>query len=533
MAYKGDLRESTELVMLLLEFAPEAIYGIDLVGDCTFCNPACVRLCGYEDASDLLGRNMHEILHYAKSDGTPYPVKECPIYRAFIEGVGTHRDDEVLWRKDGTSFVAEYWSRPLHHNDDVIGAVVTFVDITARKQVEEALRAAKAAAEAASRAKSEFLANMSHEIRTPLNGIIGMTNLLLATEVDDEQREFLETVKLSGDALLAVINDVLDFSKIEAGKIHLEERDFNLKQTLQETLKIFALQASEKQLTLVCEMDEEIPAMLRGDSFRLRQILINLLGNAIKFTRAGGVGLNARVDRVDDENIVLHFMVTDTGIGVAANARDAIFDPFTQADSSTTRTFGGTGLGLAISARLVRMMHGRIWVESELGCGSQFHFTVRFEVTETHPDVLNTAKPEMSPSIEAVTALRILVAEDNAVNRVVARKLLENQGHHVVMATTGKEALAALRSENYDVILMDVQMPDMDGFETTRAIRATEKYSGRHQRIIALTASAMSGDREKCLAAGMDGYLTKPISPQELYQVLESCSRPLPSRTHR
>jgi two-component system, sensor histidine kinase and response regulator len=526
---EAALRESTELVMLLLEFAPEAIYGIDLEGDCTFCNPACLHLTGYEKPSELLGRNMHEVIHYAKADGTLYPVEECVIYRAFVEGMGTQGDDEVLWRKDGSSFAAEYWSRPLHRNEQVIGAVVTFVDITARKQAEEILRTAKATAEAASRAKSEFLANMSHEIRTPLNGVIGMTNLALGTDLTDEQREFLETAKLSSDALLSVINDVLDFSKIEAGKAYLEAQDFNLRDSLQNIMKAFTLRASEKQLTLSCDIDEQVPVMVCGDAYRLRQILINLLGNALKFTLAGGVALRVRFNHVDDEDVALHFTVSDTGVGIAANACKMIFDPFTQGDSSTTRTFGGTGLGLAISARLVKMMSGEIWVESELGRGSQFHFTARLGVARVVEDA--AIKPIATAAPMNSSSLRILLAEDNAVNRLVVTRLLEKQSHHVVAATTGREALAALTRESYDVVLMDVQMPEMDGFETTRTIRTMEKQTGRHQQIIAWTAHAMIGDRERCLEAGMDAYLTKPIDPQELYQLLESCSQAMGSQS--
>ncbi|MDT7816103.1 MAG: two-component system, sensor histidine kinase and response regulator [Acidobacteriaceae bacterium] len=523
------LRDSTELVMLLLESAPEAIYGIDLEGNCTFCNPACLHLTGYEEPAELLGRNMHEVIHFAKADGTPYPVEECVIYRAFVERMGTHGDDEVLWRKDGSSFAAEYWSRPLHRNHQVIGAVVTFIDISARKQAEEILRTAKTAAEAASRTKSEFLANMSHEIRTPLNGVIGMTNLALATDLTDEQREFLETAKLSSDALLTVINDVLDFSKIEAGKTYLEAQDFNLRDSLQNIMKAFALRASEKRLTLSCDIDEQVPVMVCGDAYRLRQILTNLLGNAIKFTLAGAVALRVRANHVDGENAALHFTVSDTGTGIAANACKMIFDPFTQADSSTTRTFGGTGLGLAISARLVKMMGGEIRVESELGRGSEFHFTAHFGVSNVVEDraikTVATAAPVNGSS------LRVLLAEDNAVNRLVVTRLLEKRSHHVVAATTGREALAALSRENYDVVLMDVQMPDMDGFETTRTIRTMEKHTGRHQRIIALTAHAMIGDQERCLEAGMDAYLSKPIRPQELYEALESSSQAIGSQS--
>jgi PAS domain S-box-containing protein len=525
----ATLHESTELVMLLLESAPEAIYGIDLEGNCTFCNPACLHLTGYQEPPELLGRNMHELIHYAKADGTPYPVEACVIYRAFIEGMGTHADDEVLWRKNGTSFAAEYWSRPLHRNHQVIGAVVTFVDITARKQVEEALRTAKAAAEAASRAKSEFLANMSHEIRTPLNGVIGMTNLALATDLTGEQREFLETAKLSSDALLSVINDVLDFSKIEAGKSFLEEQDFHLRDSLQNIMKAFALRASEKQLTLSCDIDEEIPVMVCGDADRLRQILTNLLGNAIKFTHTGGVALRVRVNHVDGKKAALHFTVTDTGVGIAAHACKMIFDPFTQGDSSTTRTFGGTGLGLAISARLVKMMGGEIWVESEPGRGSHFHFTAHLRVANVVEGA--AAQPAATAAPVNSSPLRVLLAEDNAVNRLVVTRLLERQRHHVVAATTGKEALAALSRAHYDVVLMDVQMPDMDGFEATRTIRTMEEHTGRHQQIVALTAHAMMGDRERCLEAGMDAYLSKPINAQELYEVLERCSQIIGSQS--
>jgi PAS domain S-box-containing protein len=530
MRVEAALRESTELVMLLLESAPEAIYGIDLEGDCTFCNPACLDLIGYGEPSELLGRNMHEVIHYARADGTPYPVEECVIYRAFVEGMGTHGDDEVLWRKDGSNFAAEYWSRPLHRNEEVIGAVVTFVDISARKQAEEILRTAKSAAETASRAKSEFLANMSHEIRTPLNGVIGMTNLALATDLTGEQREFLETAKLSGDALLGVINDVLDFSKIEAGKTYLEVQDFNLRESLQNMMKAFTLRASEKQLTLWCETDEQVPVMVCGDGYRLRQILTNLLGNAIKFTTAGGVALRVRVNQVDGENAMLHFAVADTGVGIAANACKMIFDPFTQADSSTTRNFGGTGLGLAISARLVKMMGGDIWVESELGRGSEFHFTAHLGVANVAEDSAIQPMATAAPTeglAKPGSSLRVLLAEDNAVNRLVVTRLLEKEGHYVAAATTGREALAALTREKYDVVLMDVQMPDMDGFEATRTIRTMEKHTGRHQQIIALTAHAMIGDRERCLKAGMDAYLSKPIRSQELYEVLESYSQTL------
>ena len=519
---EAALRESSELITLLLESAPEAIYGVDLAGDCTFCNAACLRLTGYDSPSELLGKNMHTLIHYAKPDGNPYPVEECSIYAGFTEEQGAHGDDEVLWRKDGTGFPVEFWSRLLHRNGGVIGMVVTFVDVTVRKQAEEAMRNAKEAAEAGSRAKSEFLANMSHEIRTPLNGVIGMTELALGTDLTAEQRDYLITAKLSGDALLCIINDILDFSKIEAGKSDLEVSNFDFRASLGAILKTFALRASEKALQLSYEVEGDVPDILQGDAHKLRQILINLLGNAIKFTHAGKVLLRVKVDKGEDEKYMLQFIVSDTGVGLAADVQKLIFDPFTQADNSTTRKYGGTGLGLAISARLVRMMGGEIWVESEPGGGSQFHFTA--QLSAANIDDSGNAKatePASAPAVGLTPSLRVLLAEDNAVNRKVVTRLLEKRGHHVLVTTNGKEALAALERDRFDLVLMDVQMPEMDGFEATRRIRLSEQGTAYHQRIIALTAHAMSGDRARCLEAGMDGYLTKPLEAPALDQVLD------------
>jgi PAS domain S-box-containing protein len=382
-----ETEKSEERVRLLLDSTGEAIYGLDMIGLCTFSNPACLRLLGYASQDDLLGKNMHKLIHHTRADGTPYPLEECPLYAAFLGGHASHVPDDIAWRADGTSLPVESRSHPVLRDGKIFGAVVTFVDITERKRVEKELLRAKEAAESASRAKSEFLANVSHEIRTPMNGIIGMTDLALDTELSAEQREFLELIKVSADSLLVLLNDILDFSKIEAGKLDLDAIDFAFQETMDETLKVMRFRARQKGLELTCRLGPEIPPLLIGDPARLRQVLINLVGNAIKFTAQGEITVNVEQEHSQAGQIVLHFRVRDTGVGIPREQQALIFDAFTQGDSSTTRRYGGTGLGLAITTRLVQMMGGKIWVESAPGLGSTFHFTAKFGLAPVGADL--------------------------------------------------------------------------------------------------------------------------------------------------
>ena len=521
---EAELRSNDEQYRSVLEQIEDCYFEVDLRGNYVYVNNAFCRQVGLQ-VNELVGENFAKISLRERSPETIPALKEV-FNRVYRTGEAVKAFEYQRVANDGTKLFSEV-SISLRRgaNGEPVGFLGFFRDTTERKAHEQELAAAKQAAEDANRAKSEFLANMSHEIRTPMNGIVGMTDLALDTELTPYQTDCLLTVKRSGEALLTILNDILDFSKIESRKLELESVPFSLRDTVADALKPLVVRARQKGLELVSDVAADVPRKLMGDPGRLKQILTNLIGNAIKFTERGRVALTVRENVHREESAMLHFLVEDTGIGISPSAHAAIFEPFTQADGSTTRRFGGTGLGLAISTTLVRMMGGRIWVESEPGAGSTFHFTAPFSTVS--PLSRGSAAPleiDAPPAIAAgqpTRRARILVAEDNIVNQRVAVGLLTRRGHDVTVASDGVEALAALADAAFDIVLMDVQMPNLGGFEATKMIRAREQGTSSHVRIVAMTAHAMSGDRERCLDAGMDGYLSKPIDPRMLFAVVE------------
>ena len=488
---------------------------VDLRGNYLFVNDAFCRLYGFEK-QEILGSNfkqssgperagkLREMYHQVYTTGQPIKAFEY----------------QILPKNRPAMFVEQSISLEHDAQGRAVGFLAITRDCTARKLAEEAMASAKEAAEASNRAKSEFLANMSHEIRTPMNGIIGMTALVLDSAMTPAQNESLQTIRSQAESLLTVVNDILDFSKIEQHHIELESVAFSLAGAVDEVVAPLALRARGKGLELSSVIAPDAPPYVVGDPVRLKQVLSNILSNAVKFTERGSVRLDVSTDECAGDRATLHARVADTGIGVPADKRAAIFEPFQQADGSMTRRFGGTGLGLAIASNLVRLMRGRLWIDDEPDAGSTFHFTVPVGIAASAPGAAVAGAGE--PAAAAPRGARILIAEDNIVNQRVAAGLLTKRGHQVTVVANGREALEALQAGAFELVLMDVQMPDMDGFEATAAIREWERATGRRVRIVAMTAHAMKGDKERCLAAGMDGYLSKPIDQRSLYAAVEA-----------
>ena len=514
-AAERKIRESENKIRIILDNSAASITLTDEEERIVSWNPY---------TENLLGMKKKDL--YLKHISTLYPKEEWEKIRAQnIRKTGSkHHLETKIVKKTGEEVDVDLSVNMLTDEDKKItGSVGIMQDITQQKRAQEMLIQAKQAAEEANSAKSLFLANMSHEVRTPINTVIGMIDLTLDLTLDQEQRDNLEVAKDASVNLLSLLNDILDLSRVEAGKISLEDIEFHLHNVAHSVTKGMSVLAKKKNLETILKVHDDVPKIVEGDPVRIRQVIVNLINNAIKFTHKGSITTEIKVASRSKDQVMLLFSVIDQGIGIPKSKQDKIFDIFAQADDSTTRRFGGTGLGLAISKRLVEMMGGRIWVESEEGKGSAFNFTANFKTVKE--SALSSVQGEAEDIddedlLEQLNGIKILLAEDNIVNQKIAVKILEKQGWAVQAVDNGQDAVDKVLHDNFDVVLMDANMPILDGLEATRLIRENEQKTGKHVPIIALTARAMQEDKNRCLDAGMDGYVTKPIDRQELFQTI-------------
>ncbi len=529
------IHEQLRLHARAMEMAANAIVITDRDGTIQWVNPAFTEMTGYS-REEAIGQNPR-ILKSGKQDRPFYEQ----MWQTILAG-RVWKGELVNRRKDGSLYTEEMTIAPVW---DERGKITHFIaikqDVTERKRAQEQLEQALHQAQAASRAKSEFLANMSHEIRTPMNGILGMAQLLMTTPLNEEQKDYVSTLKSSAESLLSLLGDILDISRIEEGKLSLHYAPFDLRQVVYQVAQLFAARAREKGLQLHVDIANDVPSQLLGDELRLRQILSNFVGNAVKFTERGGVTIRVRLDEIGDtqseravrqqfnvpethNTVWVRLEVVDTGIGIPVDKQAIIFESFTQADGSTTRQHGGSGLGLAINRSLTELMGGTIGVQSAEGKGSTFWVILPLFVPNMEQSVgiaSHDAEQTASSSRDARLAKRVLLVEDNEVNRKVAVRLLERLGCEVDVAHDGEEAVEKTARQRYDVVLMDLHMPRLDGLEATRRIRERERSTGEHQVIIAMTASAMKDDVHQCLTVGMDDYLSKPVRMEALQAMLE------------
>jgi PAS domain S-box-containing protein len=502
-----ELRRTENLVRLLLNSTGEGIYGVDLEGICSFANPTCVHVLGYDEPSDLIGLNMHELVHHTRADGQPYPMEECHIYQATTERHGVHREDEVLWRRDGTSFPVEYWSHPMVLGDELVGSVLTFVDITERRAASEELLQAKASAEEASAAKSQFMANMSHELRTPMNAILGYSEMLTEDAEEEGYNDMvadLKKISSAGQHLLELINAVLDLSKIEAGRMDLHIEAVDLGELLDGVVAVAEPLIRKNGNEFDKRWDGDLPVM-RTDVTKVRQSLFNLLSNAAKFTHNGVITLE--VQRVGIEGAQIRFSVSDTGIGIPPERLEEIFEEFVQAETTTSRDFGGTGLGLSLTRRLSRLMGGDISIESTVGVGSTFSMTLPVDLEHRSGRDVDERRARAAGSIQRGNeAAVVLVIDDDQRARELLTRALEGDGYSVVTASDGEQGIQLARSLQPSLITLDIIMPGTDGWSVLAQLKADPETSA-----IPVVMLSIASDREMGFMLGAVESLTKPV----------------------